>query len=109
MRTLINFFEIPAEDILRAAKFYTEVFDLEIKINDCGKEKMGFFPKEFNIMGAIVQSPEIKPSTYGVLITSQVGKDMNVILNKIVTARGNIVKEKSKISGDNGFCHGFRY
>ena len=44
MKKLIAFVEIPASDFDRAVKFYSEVFNLEMKSMDCGAEKMAFLP-----------------------------------------------------------------
>ena len=44
MQKLIEWVEIPAADFERAVKFYGSVLNLELKIVDCGKEKMACFP-----------------------------------------------------------------
>lgn len=43
-RTWSQWFEIPAGDFQRAVKFYQEVFDVSLHINDFGGFKMAVFP-----------------------------------------------------------------
>ncbi|MFK7749931.1 MAG: hypothetical protein AB8B65_16175 [Kordia sp.] len=41
---MVNWFEIPVEDLNRAQKFYETVFKVSIKVQDLGGLLYGWFP-----------------------------------------------------------------
>ncbi|MGB0452991.1 MAG: VOC family protein [Bacteriovoracaceae bacterium] len=70
MRNLGTYFEIPVNDMDRAIKFYTHVFEVEFSkevIHDCG---MAFFPyaEGEGIRGALAKGEIYRPSIEGSLI-----------------------------------------
>ena len=44
MENLVVWFEIPVTDMERAKRFYSEVFKLNIEVQDLGGKPYGFFP-----------------------------------------------------------------
>ncbi len=97
MNDFIKFFEIPATNVERAIKFYATVFDIEIKLCDCGSEKMGMFPGG---IGAISQSEGFEPSKNGVLLSLNGGNDLNFVLEKVKLNNGKVIVKKTKIEVD---------
>jgi predicted enzyme related to lactoylglutathione lyase len=97
MRKLITWVEIPATDIERAAKFYSKVLSIEIKVLDFGKEKMACFP---NGEGAISQAPDFNPSKDGILVSFDTEKRLNATLNTVTENGGEIVQAATKIEAD---------
>jgi len=100
MNFLLNWFDIPATDIDRAVKFYNDVFNFNLKVIDCGEEKMACFPKINGISGALSQSSGFKPSPDGIQITFDGGNNLNEALNRIKRAGGTIVRGKTNIEAD---------
>ena len=97
MEKLISFVEVPAADFERAVKFYEQVLLLEFKIVEGELEKMAFFPGG---EGAISFSHGFNPSSDGVLVSLNAGKDMDAILLRVKEHGGRIEKPKTKIQGE---------
>ena len=70
----LNWFEIPAQDIDRAKKFYESVFNITMMRTEMDKMQMAFFSFEAfeggsgKATGAIVQSNMHVPSKEGAII-----------------------------------------
>ena len=97
MKKLISWVEVPATDFDRAVNFYNEILGLDLKKMDFGEEKMACFP---NDEGAISQAPDFNPSRNGVLVSFNVGNDLDAIIDKIIAAGGEIVRPKTKIEAE---------
>ena len=97
MSKLISWVEIPAVDIKRAANFYNEVLNLNLEVFDFGTEKMACFP---NGEGAISLAPDFKPSKDGVIVSFYSAADMDKTLDKVLNARGKVIKPKTKIEAE---------
>jgi uncharacterized protein len=101
MKELINWFEIPANDIERAVNFYANVLEIELSLMDYGSEKMACFPDGYNISGAISQHKDFKPSPDGVMITFYAGEKMHGFLERVQKNGGRIIIPKTKIEAEN--------
>ncbi len=44
VKDAINWFEIPVLDVARAARFYSEILGISMKIESMGPSKMAMFP-----------------------------------------------------------------
>lgn len=97
MKFLINWFDIPAVDINRAVKFYSNVLNLDLEVIDCGDEKMACFPEINGVSGAISQLKGFNPSSDGIQITFDGGEDLSEMLENVISAGGKIIKGKTKI------------
>lgn len=100
MKELINWFEIPAEDIERAVKFYSAVLQMSLSVMDHGDEKMACFPDGYNVAGAISQAKDFKPSKDGVTVTFHAGQIMDDFLQRVSDNGGKILKPKTKIDAE---------
>tara|TARA_R110002049_G_scaffold64745_1_gene170478 strand:- start:223 stop:597 length:375 start_codon:yes stop_codon:yes gene_type:complete len=105
----VGWFEIPVNDMERAAKFYGTVLDCKIEIQDMGGALMGFFPNGGDVYGAtgsLMKYESYVPSYDGTLvyITCQ---DLQNELNRIPDAGGTILKEKTQISPEHGYMAAF--
>ena len=104
MKNLINWFEIPATDFLRAVEFYKGILELEIQETEMFGTKMGFFPSDgTNVTGAIVQGNDYKPSMQGVTLYLNGGENLQTILNKVENHKGEIIVPKTQISPEMGY------
>jgi predicted enzyme related to lactoylglutathione lyase len=101
----LNWFEIPAGDINRAAKFYETIFSIEMQRMEMGGS-MAFFPAGMEggkVGGALVQSPMHKPSEDGAVIYLNGNPDLEMVLGKVESAGGKIVMPKTKITDEIGY------
>jgi predicted enzyme related to lactoylglutathione lyase len=107
MNNAISWFEIPATDLDRAAKFYEAIFGVTLIVMDLPNIKMRMFPIEdrMGVGGAVVDSGGFhKPSaTDGPLIYLNGNPDVQGVLDKVEAAGGKIMVPKTKISPDYGY------
>ena len=102
----LNWFEIPATDINRAKKFYSNVFD--VQMDDMGEMmgmKMVGFPGEMGsgkAYGALVQGPMHKPSQDGAVIYLNANPSIQKVLDRIESAGGKVVMPATQISPEIG-------
>ncbi len=65
----LNWFEIPATDLDRAARFYEQTLGLKLKREDFGPDKIAVFPAAGGgVAGSLVAGPNRRPSAEGSLI-----------------------------------------
>ncbi|MBU1094881.1 MAG: lactoylglutathione lyase [Ignavibacteriae bacterium HGW-Ignavibacteriae-2] len=104
MANVINWFEIPAENIDRASKFYSEVLGGELNIMDMMGMQMAFLPMEGEgVGGALVRSEMHKPSAEGAVVYLNGGEDLTTPLSRVEKAGGKVVMPKTKISDEYGY------
>jgi uncharacterized protein len=103
----LNFFEIPAADFDRAKKFYETIFDYQMHDSMMGAKRMGFFVYDFKsgkIGGAIVYEPVLySPRDNGALIYFNCEPDLQLVLNRVETAGGKIITDKTIINEHIGY------
>jgi predicted enzyme related to lactoylglutathione lyase len=107
-KNAVSWFEIPTQDIDRAAKFYETIFNVSLIPLDVQQLKMRMFPLEnpmSGVGGALCYNKEFyKPSaTDGPLIYLNGNPDLQNILDKIEAAGGKIVVPKTQISPEYGY------
>ena len=107
MQNAISWFEIPAIELERAAKFYETIFGITMIPMDMPNMKMRMFPLDDpmnGIGGALVDSSGFhKPSaTDGPLIYLNGNPDLQNVLDKVEAAGGKITMPKTEISSEYG-------
>lgn len=107
-KSAISWFEIPTQDIDRAAKFYETIFNVSLIPLDVQQLKMRMFPVEdpmTGIGGALCYNKEFyKPSTTdGPLIYLNGNPDVQNVLDRIEAAGGKIIVPKTQISPEYGY------
>jgi uncharacterized protein len=107
MDNAISWFEIPATDIDRAQKFYEKVFQIKMQPMDFPGVKMRMFPIDDpmkGIGGTIIDTGGFhKPSaTDGPLIYLNGNPDLQIILDRVVEAGGQVLVPKKIISDEYG-------
>jgi predicted enzyme related to lactoylglutathione lyase len=106
-KNAISWFEIPTQDIDRAAKFYETIFDIALIPLDIQQLKMRMFPIEnqMGIGGALCYNQEFyKPSSSdGPLIYLNANPDVQNVLDKIEAVGGKIIIPKTQISPEHGY------
>lgn len=97
MKKVISWVEIPAANFDRAVKFYSTVLDIEFQIQDCGFEKMAFFP---NGEGAISFAKGFNPGKDGALVSFNTENMLDTSIERLLSNGGSIVQPKTKIEAD---------
>ena len=104
----VNWFEIPVNDLKKAAKFYENVFGYKLSPMEMGAMKMEMFPMEQNEAGSaggLMKSEGYVPSKTGTTVYFTV-QDIDKTLEKIKKNGGKILMPKSSI-GEHGFISHF--
>jgi uncharacterized protein len=100
----LNWFEIPITNVSRAKKFYETIFEIEMNIIDMMGMEMIMFPSESpKSGGALVKSPDHKPSTSGSVIYLNGNPNLQLVLDKVEDAGGKVTLQKTNIGEENGF------
>lgn len=107
----LNWFEIPANDITRAKKFYEHIFDMQMAdLGEMMGMKMVGFPSEMGngkASGGLVQSQMHKPSQDGAMIYLNANPDIQKVIDRISAAGGSVVMPKTQISPEIGYMSFF--
>src|SRR5262249_45790831 len=87
----INWFEIPVIDILRAKKFYENIFEIKMEEMEMPGMKYAIFPFDpmnAKVAGGLAQSPMHTPSATGSIIYLNANPDLQKVLDRIEKAEG---------------------
>lgn len=104
---MVGWFEIPVRDMDRAKKFYEEVFEISIQVQNFNELLMGWFPWAEGKTGAsgslVLHKESYTPSaTDGALIYFS-SEDVAIELDRIESAGGKVIQPKTQISEDVGY------
>ena len=104
----ISWFEIPTSDIERAQKFYESIFGMNMMNMDNAAVKMRIFPvKDMmeDITGAIVYNQDFYSTSEkaGTLVYLNSNPNVQHVLDKVVSAGGQILVPKRQISDEFGY------
>ena len=107
-KNAISWFEIPTIDLQRAQTFYETVFEIQMIPMDTPNLKMRMFQIEdpMNGIGGALSYADgfYKPSaTDGPLVYLNANPDVQVVLNRIEKAEGEIMVPKTQISPEHGY------
>lgn len=104
MANAVNWFEIPAANFERAAKFYGEVMGSPLHQESMNGMEMGFFThQQGGVGGAIVKGEGYVPSADGAMVYLNGGEDLSSFLAKVEPAGGKIVQPKTLITDEIGY------
>lgn len=102
----VGWFEIPVQDMQRAIRFYEQIFEVKLELQDLGGLQMAWFPWNHESSGAggsLVHHPEFyEPSTKGALVYFQTENILDE-LGRVEKAGGKVLQEKTEISPEIGF------
>ena len=104
-KNALAWFEIPTNDLERAQKFYESIFGCTLHRMDLGDFKMSMFPVEENTTGgALVHSPgNYQTGGQGPLIYLNASPDLQVVVDKIEGAGGQVLMPKTQITPEYGY------
>lgn len=109
MQNPVTWFEIPVNDIKKAAAFYGKVFGVTLDLNEMGGAEMAWFPIAQGGPGAagtLIKSEGYTPSHSGTLVYLSVD-DIEATLKKVDANGGRTLIPKMGI-GEHGFIAHFQ-
>lgn len=101
-RKWCGWIEIPVSDFDQARRFYEAIFDMKVEVMDFGGFRMGVFPHT-DVGVAICQGPHYRPSADGVVVYLDANPDLQVVLERIEAAGGQVLQPKKMISPQYGY------
>ena len=99
---VVAWFEIPAADLERAAKFYSDVLGAPMKIDQFGSERLSVFPHQKPSVGGCVAAGG-EPSAAGVVLYLNASPSLEAALNRVPAAGGEIVVPRTALPPGMGF------
>lgn len=103
MANAVNWFEIPVSDFQRAEKFYNTILAVDLVSMEASEGyRMGMFPAEAGVGGALMQGEGYVPSAEGTIVYLNGGDDLSIALNRVEAAGGQVIVPKTSI-GENGY------
>ena len=104
MSSVINWFDIPAIDLDRAARFYEAVLGVSLIRENMLGARMAIFPaKPGEATGAIISREAVTPGTTGSTIYLKAGADLSVATGRVEAAGGKILHPKTFIKEGWGY------
>lgn len=95
-------FEIPAQDLERASKFYESVLDTRLKREEQGSVRMATFPHDKSLpSGALVKADGYRPTEQGSVVYFNVD-DIRPALAKVPKAGGAVLQPATKLPDQGG-------
>lgn len=102
--SLLSWFEIPVTDIRRATAFYEKIFQFVTTPEDIGDgDVKSLFPAESGVAGALSQGPAWTPSEQGIMVYFNAGDNLQVVLDRVEAAGGQILEPKQAVDATSGF------
>ncbi|HEX9829321.1 MAG TPA: VOC family protein [Bacteroidota bacterium] len=105
-KNMVDWFEIPANDIKRAKAFYEFIFNTTLHELDINADlKMALFSVEpGGVGGSLVQHKDFyHPSHQGSLIYLNGNPDLQAVLDRVQERGGKVLIPKRQISPDRGY------
>jgi len=104
MSSAINWFEIPVLDLERAAQFYGILFAHDLKIIETspGYKMAQLYATPGSTGGALMHGEGYTPSQEGAVLYLNGGDDLQIVLDRVDGAGGQVVMPKTDIA-ENGF------
>jgi uncharacterized protein len=104
MSSVINWFDIPATDLERAARFYETVLATSLIRENMLGASMAIFPaKPGETTGAIIAREGVSPGTTGATVYLKAGADLSLALARVSAAGGKVLHPKTFIKEGWGY------
>jgi hypothetical protein len=101
----LSWFEIPVDNLNRAASFYEMVLNQELKRETMGTEELAVFEheRERGTGGCLVKSEALKPTDSGSVIYLSAGQDLDTVLTRVWDAGGRVALAKTALPSGMGY------
>jgi uncharacterized protein len=104
MSSVLNWFDIPANNYARAVTFYETVLGISLIPENMLGARMAIFPaKPGEATGAILARDGVTPGTTGSTVYLKAGNDLSVALTRVESAGGKILHPKTFIKDGWGY------
>ena len=104
MSSVLNWFDIPATNYVRAVAFYETVLGISLIRENMLGAQMAIFPaKPGEATGAILARDGVTPGTTGSTVYLKAGNDLSVALARVEGAGGKILHPKTFIKDGWGY------
>ena len=104
MSNKVNWFEIPAANMERAVKFYSELFQKEMRVFEADESRtLALMPPGAGIdesiepLGTLLHTANFNPSERGTIIYFDPGESLDVVLARVEAAGGKVTFPKFRI------------
>ncbi|MBV7530970.1 VOC family protein [Chitinophaga sp. sic0106] len=102
---VLTWFEIPAEDLDRAKKFYETILGIQMEKRKDGDHESVFFPYDPKVVqatsgrvtGVLAKSERHTPSANGTVVYINASPDLQTVLDRVVPAGGKLLSPKVQI------------
>lgn len=105
----INWFEIPAADLARAARFYGAILGADLRYEEVDGYRLAVFPyakDEGGISGCLIHGEGYRPADTGVTIYLNAAPRLQDVLDRVAPAGGRIVLGATQLPEGMGvFAH----
>ena len=103
----IAWFEIPASDFDRAARFYEHILQVTLKKEQMGPQKLGVLPYQAPATGGCVfAGPNLSPGNNGTVIYLNAGASLAAVVDRVATAGGQVLFPRVELPPGMGvFAH----
>ncbi|MBN8996189.1 MAG: VOC family protein [Rhizobiales bacterium] len=107
VRSVINWFEIPAFDLERAAGFYEKILSVKLKRERMGGGEMAVFPyARPGVSGAIMNVPELAGRATGTVIYLNCDDRLDEVAGRVKEAGGTVLTPRVDLpEGMGAFFH----
>lgn len=107
MQNAINWFEIPVSNMNRAIAFYEAMSGRSLRREPFGPpgSELAVFtmPEEASVQGALMFSPDGKPSASGTLVYLNAAPSIDAWLGRVVANGGSVAMPKFELPDGNGW------
>jgi hypothetical protein len=103
----IVWFEIPANDLPRATRFYETILATSLKAETLGAHELRVFAHDDDAAsGCLMKGPGFEPSKGGVVAYLNADPSLDAVLARVERAGGKIAFPRTDLPGDMGsFAH----
>lgn len=103
----VVWFEIPATDFDRAARFYEQIFALTLKKQQMGPQMLGVFPYEPPaISGCVIAGPNLVAGSAGTIIYVNADPLLSTVVDRVAAAGGQVLVRRGELPEGMGvFAH----
>ena len=100
-------FEIPAADFERAAKFYENIFATALRRESHDGKGMGVFPYDRpGVSGCVMEAPKLVGADTGTVVYLNCNGHLAEVAGRVEKAGGKLLTPRIEIGGDMGaFFH----
>lgn len=100
-------FEIPAANFDRAAKFYETIFAEELKRDQYGKQQMAVFPYERpSVSGCVMEAPDLAGKDAGTVVYLNCDGRLADVAGRVEKAGGKLLTPRIELpAGMGAFFH----